>query len=61
MFIYIEELKIQGLKRTIEKTRKKLNSLLEQDEAKITDEILDTSHKLDILINNYYNMQTEDK
>ena len=50
----IWELKVQRLKRNIEETREKLNVLMDQNAPDITDEIADTSHKLDTLINDYY-------
>jgi len=47
-------LKIQRLKRDIEETREKLNVLVDQNALDITEEVLDTSQRLDILIVNYY-------
>lgn len=50
----IWKLKVQGLKRNIEETKQKLNILMNQNAPDITEEILDTSQKLDTLINDYY-------
>lgn len=50
----IWELKVQRLKISIEETREKLNVLMDQNLPEITEEILDTSRKLDIMIKDYY-------
>lgn len=50
-----------GLKKTIEETRGKLNVLMDQEVPEITDEILDVSQKLDMLIKDYYYMQVKGK
>ena len=53
--------RIWGLKKAIEEKRRKLNALMDQDVPEITDEILDVSYKLDILIKDYYYRQIEGK
>ena len=50
----VRELKIQRLKRDIEETREKLYMLMDQNAPDITEEVLNTSQKLDIFIVNYY-------
>lgn len=50
----IRGLKKQRLKRDIEEAREKLNVLVDQNALDITEEVLDTSQRLDILIVNYY-------
>ncbi len=50
----IRGLKMQRLKRDIEETREKLNVLVDQYALNITEEVLDTSRRLDMLIANYY-------
>ena len=49
-----QELNLQSLKRDIEETREKLTVLIGQDTLDITEEVLDISRKLDILIVDYY-------
>ncbi len=48
------EIDAKRLKQDIEKTREKLNLLMNQNTLDITDEILVVSQKLDTLINEYY-------
>ena len=50
----IWKLKVQRFESDIEEAREKLNVLMDQNASDITEEILDTSQKLDILIVNYY-------
>jgi len=52
--VNIWKLKIQILNRNIEETKQKLNILMNQNALDITEEILDTSQKLDTLIKDYY-------
>jgi hypothetical protein len=52
--VNIWKLKVQRLKRNIEETREKLNILMYQNAPDITEEISDTSQKLDTLIKDYY-------
>jgi len=54
-FIVVDrEVDVEMLKHNIEKTRKKLNILVNQNRIEITKEILDISRELDALINEYY-------
>jgi Spo0E like sporulation regulatory protein. len=53
-------LKKQRLKRDIEETREKLNVLVDQKALDISEEVLDTSQRLDILIANYYCILVEE-
>ncbi len=48
------QLEVQRLKRNIEDTRERLNILIDQNVPSKTDEIMDTSQKLDVLIKDYY-------
>ncbi|MGE5629495.1 MAG: Spo0E family sporulation regulatory protein-aspartic acid phosphatase [Caulobacteraceae bacterium] len=58
----IRGLKKQRLKRDIEETREKLNVLVDKNALDITENVLDTSQRLDKLIVNYYCiLEKEDK
>jgi len=48
------EAQLKKLKKDIERIRKRLNKLVDQNDFEITENILDISRQLDIMISGYY-------